>query len=134
MALDMARRRQRGLRPWVCATLTSIAVTAGMACLIMLANEVTLLRTDISDLAQKRTTLVVRKAMLMARWNTDAGQSTIVARAAGEIGLVSSPDPGHVLVLTTPAKSHDPELWRRVVAAIGGGENVAMAAAAGARP
>jgi hypothetical protein len=130
----MARRRKRGLRPWVGATLTSIAVTAGMACLIMLTNEVTMLRTEIGDLAQKRTTLVVHKAMLMARWNQAAAQSTIVARAVQEIGLMSPPDPGHVFVLTTPAKSHDPELWRRVVAAIGGGENVAVAAAAGTRP
>jgi hypothetical protein len=134
VTLDMARRRKRGLRPWVGATLTSVAVTAGMACLILLANDVTLLRTEIGDLAQKRTTLVVRKARLMARWNGAAAQSTIVARATEELGLISPPDPGHVLVLTTPAKSSDPELWRRVVAAIGGGENVAMAAAAGARP
>lgn len=134
MAQVMARRRKRGLRPWVCATITSIGVTAGMACLILLANEVTLFRTEIGDLTQKRTTLVVRKAMLMARWNEAAAQSTIVARATEELGLMSPPDPGQVLVLTTPAKSHDPELWRRVVAAIGGGENVAMAAAAGARP
>ncbi len=134
MALDMARRRKRGLRPWVGATITSIAVTAGMACLILLANEVTLLRTEIGDLAQKRTTLVVRKAMLMARWNEAAAQSTIVARATEELKLMSPPDPGQVLVLTAPTQSHDPELWQRVVAAIGGGQNVAMAAAAGARP
>jgi hypothetical protein len=134
VALDMARRRKRGLRPWVSATLTGIAVTTGLACLIMLANEVTLLRTEIGDLGQKRTTLVVRKAMLLARWNESAAQSTIVARATTELGLMSPPDPGHVLVLTTPARSHDPELWRRVVAAIGGGENVAVAAAAGERP
>jgi hypothetical protein len=117
----------------VCATLIGIAVTAGMAGLILLANDVTLLRTEIGDLGQKRTTLVVRKAMLMARWNEAAAPGAVVARATRELGLICPADPGHVFVLTTPAKSHDPELWRRVVAAIGGGENVAMASAAGAR-
>ena len=134
MALDMARRRTRGLRPWVGATVTSIAVTIGVACLIMVANEVTLLRTELGDLAQKRSTLVVRKAMLMARWNTAAAQSAVVARATAELGLLTAASPGQVLVLTAPTQSHDPELWRRVVAAIGGGENVTTAAAAGARP
>ena len=100
MALDMARRRKRGLRPWVGATLTGIAVTAGLACLILLANDVTLLRTEIGDLGQKRTTLVVRKAMLMARWNTAAAQGAVVARATEELGLLCPADPGHVLVLT----------------------------------
>jgi hypothetical protein len=134
VALDMARRRKRGLRPWVGATVTSIAVTAGLACLILLANDVTRLRTEIGDLGQKRTTLVVRKAMLMAQWNTAAAQSAVVARATQELGLLCPADPGHLLMLTTPARSRDPELWRRVVAAIGGGENVTTASAAGARP
>jgi hypothetical protein len=101
VALDMARRRKRGLRPWVCATVIGLAVTAGLAGLIMLANEVTLMRTEIGDLAQKRTTLVVRKAMLMARWNASAAPDTIVARATEELGAgprsrAGADDAGHV--------------------------------------
>lgn len=134
MSPVMARRRKRGLRPWVAATLTAIAVTTGLASWILLANDVTRLRTEIGELGQTRTNLVIRKAMLLAQWNAASAQSAVVARATEELGLLSLPDPGHVLILNQPTPAADPELWRRVVASIGAGERVPAAAAASVRP
>jgi len=123
----MARRRRLAGRPVLFSLVGCIAVTAALAQLVMLANNVVNLRGDIARLHDEGAYLDGHIADLAARWQQLTTRSVVIARAERELGLVTPDGPGPTIVLTRQMATRQVPVWRRVLGAVGAGD-VAQAA------
>jgi hypothetical protein len=74
---------------------------------VLVLNQMTVMRTNISVLEDRQGFLETRAASLLAQWNRATSAAVIRARAEKELGLVLSAEPGLVLVRTPDARDRN---------------------------
>ena len=71
---------------------------------VLVLNQMTVMRTNISVLEDRQGFLETRAASLLEQWNRATSALVIRDRAEKELGLIMSPEPGLVLVRTPDAR------------------------------
>jgi len=87
------------------------------------------LRTEIGVLEVNRDLLEGQKACLTAEWSRRSARPVIIARAAGELGLVAAVTPDPVIVCAGADDRGRTSIWRRAWDRLGSGQTVQAAEA-----
>lgn len=102
--------------------LAGLLLAVLLAGRMVLLNQMTVMRTNIAVMEDRKDFLETKSADLLARWNQETSAQVICARAEKELGLRSPEQPGLVLVKLPADPGKSRWGWPRWLESIGGGD------------